>query len=219
MYDVLFQYGSITIRTFNIFLALAFFLSGGFLLRFINRRKMNLSFLSRHFLFFFFGMLIGGRLFHIFEHLSFFIKNPLDIFFIWDLQFSFFGVLYGLLAPLFFVTRRAREDFWGWFDASILAMILAMSLIHIGHFFNGTQYGIPTNLPWGIAFDTQNIRFFHPIHPTQLYSSITSFILFFYFLKKIKRTHLSGVIGSMALMFYSLAMLGIDFLRATSPLF
>ena len=180
---------------------------------------MSLSFLSRYFLLFFFGMLIGGRLFHVFEHIAFFIKNPLDVFFIWDFQFSFFGVLYTLLVLLFFITRRAREDFWAWFDAAVLSLIAAMFLIHIGHFFNGTQYGIPTSLPWGIAFDAQNIRFFHPIHPTQLYSSLLSLIFFIHFLKKSKRTHLSGVIGSMALMFYSLSMLGIDFLRATSPLF
>ncbi|MBU0577781.1 prolipoprotein diacylglyceryl transferase [Patescibacteria group bacterium] len=219
MLEILFQYGSVTIKTFNILLALAFVFTGAFVIRYISRQKMDLSFLSRYFLYAFLGMIIGGRIFYVIEHWAVYRIHVTHILFIWDLNFSFFGVLYGLVIALFIIARQTKEDLWSWFDTSVLATLLAMTFIHIGHFFNGTQYGSPTNLPWGISFDTQNIPFINPIHPTQIYAAILALIIFLYALKKSRRIHLSGVAGNLALMLYSLGMFGIDFLHGAPSLY
>jgi phosphatidylglycerol:prolipoprotein diacylglycerol transferase len=213
MFDILFQYGSITIKTFNVILAFAFLMSGVFLIRYAQRQMMNISFIAHNAIFVILAVLIGGRLVYIFENLKLFSSNPIYAFFIWDLHFSFFGILYSIIIALIILARRANEDFWAWFDVSILSILQAMVFIHIGHFFNGSQYGTPTDLPWGIAFDVQNIPYLNPIHPVQIYAFLFTLIVLIYVLKRSKHVHLSGVVGTLALMLYSLGMLGIDFLH------
>jgi phosphatidylglycerol---prolipoprotein diacylglyceryl transferase len=219
MLEILFQYGSITIRTFNVILAFAFLISGMFAIRYAHRRMMNISFLSHSIMYILLAMLVGGRLLYIFENLKLFTASPISAFFIWDLHSSFFGVLYGAVISLLILTRRANEDFWAWFDTCALSILSAMIFIHIGHFFNGTQYGVPTDLPWGIAFDTENIPYLNPIHPVQIYAFLITLIILLYAVRRSKRVHLPGVVGTLALMLYSLGMLGIDFIHGTPSLY
>ena len=215
MYEILLQYGPVTITTFNTLLALGFVVAMIFLLRFIQLKKIKLSFLVDNLIFIIIFPLIGGRIFYIFEHFSVFSQHPLYSFAIWDLGFSAFGVFYTAVIVLFILTRRDREDFWGWVDAFVLSGLTGLFFIHIGHFFNGTDYGSPTDLPWGIAFDTFNIPFTIPIHPVQLYSALITFIIFGFVMRVVKRTHLTGVAGTLAVMLYSLGAFGIDFLHGS----
>jgi len=219
MLEILFQYGPVTLRTFNLFVAIAFFLGGVFLLRCVTRQKMSVSFLAHYFLYFILAALIGGRMGYVFENLSLFMQDPLSSLYVWDLEFSFFGAFLALFLALYFVSRSAREDFWAWSDAFILSNLLALIFIHIGQFFDGMNYGRPTDLPWGITLDTQNIPFISPIHPTQLYSALATLIIFLYAKRYMKHTHLSGMAGSLALMLYALAMLGIDFFHGAPSLY
>ncbi len=219
MYEILFQNALITVRTFNIFLALGFIFTGAFLIRYVNKQKMNLNFLAKYFLHLLSAVIVMGRLFDAIENFAFYKTNPLAFLYIWDLNFSFFGALTGLVITLYFLAKKNREDFWGWLDASILSSLFLMIFIHIGQFFSGANYGLPTNLPWGISFDVTNIPFVSPIHPTQLYAALFTILLLTYSVKKSKRTHLSGISGSLALMFYSIAMLGNDFLHGDPSLY
>ena len=91
--------------------------------------------------------------------------------------------------------------------------MIGLFFIHLGHFFNGTHYGKPTELPWGISFDTFNIPFITPIHPVQIYSALITFVIFSLSMSYVKRIHLSGIVGAFAIMLYSLSAFGIDFLH------
>jgi len=219
MYEILFQNSAITIRTFNIVLALGFLFSGAFLIKYTNRRMMDLSFLSRQVLGIFIGTLVCGRLFYIFENLSFFKESPLYAVFFWDLKFSFFGIIYGLAGLLYYRTRGTQEDFWAWMDAAGFFLMMMLIFVNVGHFFDGSYYGIPTDLPWAISFDTSNIPFVSPIHPTQLYAALLAFVIWAYGTKRAKRIHIFGVVGARMIMLYSIGMLGIDFLHGAPSLY
>ncbi len=213
MYETLFQYGRFTLTTFNVFLALAFILGVVFLVRFIRLKKLNLNFFVHNFIYFITLPLVGGRLVYILEHFSIFKQNPLRILFVWDLGLSAFGILYSTILVLYFFSKRNHEDFWTWLDGFTLSGLVGLFFIHIGHFFNGTHYGKPTDLPWGIAFDTFNIPYLTTIHPTQIYTALIIFIIFSYSIRFVKRTHLGGMAGTLAVMLYSLSAFGIDFLH------
>ena len=215
MHETLFQYGRFTLTTFNVLLVLAFILSVVFLVRFIRLKKLNLGFFVNHFVYFLILPLIGGRIVYILEHFSVFMQNPLRILYVWDLGFSVFGIFYTAILVLYFFSKRNHEDFWGWLDGFALSGLTGLFFIHIGHFFNGTHYGKPTDLPWGIAFDTFNIPYTTPIHPTQLYSALIIFVIFSYSIRSVKRTHLGGIAGTIAIMLYSLSAFGIDFLHGS----
>lgn len=215
MYEVLFQYGPVTLKTFDLLLTLGFVAGTLFMIRFIELKKMKLSFLSKHLLYFLLIPLIGGRLFYAFEHISWIQDNPLSLITFWDMNFSRFGILYSFIIALYFLSRREKEDFWAWLDAFVLSGLVALVFIHIGHFFNGSHYGTLTDMPWGIAFDTFNIPFTKPIHPTQLYSSALSFFTVNYLVRFVKRTHLTGMAGNLGFMLYCLGALAIDFFHGS----
>ncbi len=219
MLEILFQYGNITVRTFNILLTLGFIVTSLFLIRYSLRQKMNVGFLLYSLPYLFLGGVLGGRLLFILENLSMFQGQWFQVLFVWDLRFSFFGIVYGLAITLFTLSKKRKEIIWSWLDAGTLALLIMMTFIHVGYFFSGANYGIPTNLPWGIAFDAQNIRFLSPVHPTQLYGALATLILLFYSIKKDKRIHLPGVTGARGLMVYGFLMTLLDFLHGVPSLY
>ena len=219
MRDILFQNSIITLKTLNILLAAGFLFGGAFCIRYCERHKMNLIFLTRHFPFLLLAAVVGGRLFYAIENWSLFKEMPISLLYIWDLNFSLFGVLFGLVSILFIITRRQKENFWAWIDVTLLTTISVLFFAHIGFFLSGKFYGSPTELPWGIAFEASHIPYITPLHPTQLYAALLTLILIGYSVKRSRRTHLYGVIGTRALMIYCLYMLAIDFLRGDPTLF
>lgn len=213
MYEILFQYGPITIATFNLFLVLAFIVGIIYMVRYIQLKKLRLSFFVNHFIAFVIVPIIAGRIFYIFEHWVLFKERPLQALMFWDLGFSAFGMFYGGIGVLWWLCRKEKQDSWSWLDAFTLSGLAGLFLVHLGHFFKGSHYGLPTDLPWGIAFDSIGIPYTNPIHPTQLYSALLAFILLNYYSRKTKRIHLPGVVSTLAILIYSIGALGIDFLH------
>lgn len=211
MHEILFQYGSITLTTFNALLVVGFLLGSVFMVRYAQFKKLSLRFLVNHLFWFVPAALFGGRLAYLAEHFDFYSHSPLSMLYVWDGGYSAFGVFYMTVGLLAYFCHRDHEDFWSWLDAFVLAGLVGLFFIHLGHFFGGTEYGKPTDVPWGIAFDTFNIPFLTPIHPVQLYSALATFAVFNAGMLRAKRTHLAGVAGTLALMLYSLSAFGIDF--------
>lgn len=114
---------------------------------------------------------IFGRLFHVmFENLTFYYLNPLEVFRFWNGGFVFLGGFLGALASgiLFVLLKKKKElilplmDFY----APILALVYAFG--RMGCFLAGCCYGKYCELPWAIEGR----------HPTQLYAFLWDFMLF-----------------------------------------
>jgi prolipoprotein diacylglyceryltransferase len=213
MHEILLQYGTFALTTFDALLVLAFVLATVFLVRFVQFKKMSLRFFVNRLYWFLPIALAGGRILYLAEHFYAYSANPLSVFYVWDMGFSPLGVFEASILLLVALTRRDHEDFWGWLDVFALTGLVGLFFIHLGHFFDGSAYGTPTDLPWGIAFNNFNIPFQTPIHPTQLYSALATFAVFNVSMVMAKRTHLTGLAGSMGIMLYSICALGIDFLH------
>ena len=180
---------------------------------------MNLAFLTEYFVHVIISSLVGGRIVYVLGNLSEFQHSYPSILYVWDLKFSFFGMLAGAMLALYLAARKKGEDFWAWFDTLFLSTLGMLIFVHIGYFFAGKDYGLPTELPWGLSFQANHIPFVSPIHPTQLYAALITILLLAYSVKKSKRIHLSGVVGNRALMVYCVAMLGIDFLHGAPSMY
>lgn len=219
MLEILFQNSIITIRSLNILLALGFLFTGTFVIRYVNKHKMNLAFVTEYFIHVIVAALVGGRLVYVLTNLAEFQHDYLSVLYVWDLKFSFFGMLAASIATLYFAAHRNKEDFWAWFDAFFLSSLGLLIFVHIGYFLAGKNYGLPTDLLWGISFEATHIPFVSPIHPTQLYAAALTILLLGYSVKQSKRIHLSGVVGAKALMIYSLGMLTIDFFHGSPSIY
>jgi len=165
------------------------------------------------------GLIIGPRLFYVLEHFSFFYKNPLQIFSIWQ------GGLtsYGAFLSIFFMwiyCKKKKLDFSELLDLMAPYIAIAAAIARIGCFFNWDDYGIQSTLPWAIQVSGDIAR-----HPTQLYESIYMLAIFFILLKfksikeKGKSTRFKkllekpGALFLFFLLFYSFFRFFNDFLR------
>lgn len=84
------------------------------------------------------GLLVGGRIgYIIFYHFSFYLKNPIEIFAIWQGGMSFHGGLLGILVAGILFTRKKGVPFWCLADIIIITAPVGLGLGRIGNFING----------------------------------------------------------------------------------
>jgi phosphatidylglycerol---prolipoprotein diacylglyceryl transferase len=116
-----------------------------------------------------FGGLLGAKLLYVGEHLG---SEPLLILLTSRGGMSWFGGLAGGIGA------GVLAIWWhGWPLVPILAaatpgVALGQMFGRIGCFLVGDDYGLPTTLPWGIAFPEGLPPTTVPVHPTQLYEAI-----------------------------------------------
>lgn len=133
----------------------------------------------------FFGLLvgiIGGRMLFVIQNGHLFAGNWIEIFFPWVGGFSLLGTMLALLIFLPIFLRRRGVAVLPFFDLITLYVPLLQGIARIGCFFAGCCFGAnaSSNLLWGVCYA-------HPdslaplgivLHPTQLYSSIASLVIF-----------------------------------------
>jgi phosphatidylglycerol:prolipoprotein diacylglycerol transferase len=101
--------------------------------------------------------------------------HPVQILQIWNGGISFYGALVGGFIALAVVCRRRGIPIMRFGDVIGPPVMLGYAIGRIGCFFNGCCYGRPTTLPWGVRFNDEGY-ITPPSHPTQIYSSILSFL-------------------------------------------
>ncbi|RLC36527.1 prolipoprotein diacylglyceryl transferase [Candidatus Falkowbacteria bacterium] len=128
------------------------------------------------------GGIIGARIYHVFLELPYYLNNPLNTVKFWNGGLAIHGALLFGIIILWLFTKKKKLNFWQ--ISAILApgLALAQAVGRWGNYFNQEIFGKPTNLSWGIPIEPANrmIEFYNAqfFHPTFLYESIGSFIIF-----------------------------------------
>jgi len=127
--------------------------------------------------------IIGARLLYVVENISFFKREPLEIFMITHGGLSFFGGLIGGTIAGIISSKRRKLDLLELVDLFFLYLPLGHAIGRIGCFLNGCCYGKPTALPWGVRFPpysyaAEKFGILHKVHPVQLYNSGMNLIIF-----------------------------------------
>lgn len=208
MFEV-FEIGPFLIWTRLVFLLLGIWLSIEFFLRLSQSAHLSLQHFREYALWYFGAFLLGGRIVALIGEYKVYVRDLLRIFIVWDGNFSFLGGAIGIGLVLFWVTRSSRATFLQWLDVLLPATMFGIAFDWLGQFASGHAYGKPTDLPWGVTYDTINVRYAVPLHPVQLYYAFFFFALTFILL--IVRRHtlragaetLAGIIlGSAATMWF-----------------
>lgn len=167
--------------------------------------------------------LIGGRIYHIFLELPYYLQNPLNVFKIWQGGLAIHGgIIAGIITTYFFAKKNNLNPL---LLASIYAPALALgqAIGRWGNYFNQELYGLPTNLPWGIAIQNahkiKEYSEFTYFHPTFLYESIGNLSIFlilivshYFFLKK-KKENYNYIIIPLYLILYSILRFSLEFIK------
>ncbi len=180
MFPILLQIEPITIYSLWIMLGIGFFASLILINNLVKYRKVKLSFLADNSIVIFFSGLILSRLVFVISNWQYFFadfsfQTMFSFFYIWDKGLSPWGAIAGVYLALYFICKKKNSNFGAWADIFTASIIFAVFFAHLGAFLDGRNYGIPTNLPWGIMIDTS--RYAIPIHPTQIYAAIYSLII------------------------------------------
>jgi phosphatidylglycerol:prolipoprotein diacylglycerol transferase len=159
--------------------------------------------------------LIGSRLMYVLMNISHYLQNPLDILKIWQGGLIFSGGMIFVILVMFLYARRRQLSLLRLGDLWAPAAAVGQGIGRIGCFMAGCCYGRPTGLRWGIIFT-------HPdslaplniaLHPTQLYASLSGFIIFLILLGLNAKKEFEGQVFLWFLILHSTARLLLERFR------
>ncbi|MBU4257430.1 prolipoprotein diacylglyceryl transferase [Patescibacteria group bacterium] len=166
--------------------------------------------------------IIGARLYDVLLELPYYLNHPFDVFKIWQGGLAIHGaIIAGIITIWLFAKKRELNP---WLAASIIVpgLALAQAIGRWGNYFNQELFGKPTGLSWGIPIDLMNrpIEYisYEFFHPTFLYESIGSFIIFivliFLHFLMIKKTIIRYELSVMSYtILYSILRFSTEFIR------
>lgn len=167
--------------------------------------------------------IIGARLYYCLVNFSYYVKHPLEIFYIRQGGLSIHGVIIIGILALYAFSKKYKMSFLKLIDVFLCGTALGQSIGRWGNFFNSEAFGTPTNLPWKLYIPIihrppQYIDFKY-FHPTFLYESIFDFLIFLILLICFKKLSKSpGVLACLYLIMYSIVRIIVEHFRIDSVL-
>jgi phosphatidylglycerol:prolipoprotein diacylglycerol transferase len=89
------------------------------------------------------GGIIGARLFHVADHLTYYFENPLLIPMVWEGGIAVYGAFIGGLVGGFIAVWRSHLDPWPLLDIAAPAMLVGQAIGRLGCLSNGDAWGAP----------------------------------------------------------------------------
>jgi phosphatidylglycerol:prolipoprotein diacylglycerol transferase len=179
------------------------------------------------------GMLLGARIWYVWENWFQFAPNPLAIFKLWEGGMVFYGGFIGGFAGGILFIKIAKLHLAKVMDIMAPGIAIAIGIGRIGCFLNGCCYGRVTNSCIGISFParwTPPAYWDHlqrgwvpegalhslPVIPTQLLSALNLFLIFGILWKLRTRKFFNGFLFTLFIGLYGLQRFTIDFFRQYS---
>lgn len=217
MYPILFKLGPITIYTVGVLHALAIAVAVWWAYRHTQKAGIDpKQFLDLAVIIIVWAV-IGARVFSILfdGSLSGYLRNPHKMLMVWEGGFTFYGgFIFGLAAGVWYVQKH-KWNSWKVADLMAPALALGLTVGRLGCFFSGDSFGKPTNLPWAVTFSSpySAAPTGIPLHPTQIYSVITNFIVFGILLWWQKRQKFQGELFLIFMMLYAVTRSFVEVFR------
>ncbi len=213
MYPLLFSYGVISIGGYGILLGLAFYL--GFL---VGEREFKLNdkdpeLAYKLFLVAIPSGIVGAKIFHIFEHLGEFQRDPVAMIFS-GAGLSVYGGLILALAVSIIIIKRNKESVLRIFDLATPTLALGYAIGRIGcHVAGDGCFGIATDSFLGVSYPNGIVPTSTAVFPVPLFEAFISFIVFFAVLQLRKRELPAGIVFFIYLICNAVPRFLLEFIR------
>lgn len=167
MYPVLFRFGEFEITSFGVLLAIATLVAWQVFARELRVARLSQAAADLAFYAIFWGF-VGAKVSWAIEHVQ---SQPLvdSIFSRGGLSW-FGGFIGGVGSGILFMVRR-QLPLLPTLSAATPALAVGHLIGRLGCFFVGDDYGVPSSLPWAVAFPQGQPPVFERVHPTQLYEA------------------------------------------------
>jgi phosphatidylglycerol---prolipoprotein diacylglyceryl transferase len=167
MYPVLLRIGGLEITSFGVMVALGALAGAWVFGRELEARGLghasNLAFTGL------IAGLVGAKLLWVAEHFG---EEPALDLLTSRGGLSWFGGLVGGVGVGLLVVVYRRWPLIPLLAAAAPAVAVGQMLGRVGCFLVGDDYGLPTRLPWGVAFPEGLPPTIVPVHPTQIYEAV-----------------------------------------------
>jgi phosphatidylglycerol:prolipoprotein diacylglycerol transferase len=95
------------------------------------------------------GAVIGARLFHVMDHISYYAEHPIEIVEVWQGGIAVYGGFIGGVLAGIIAARFYKVPIWPALDAAAFGMLAGQAVGRIGCFINGDAWGAPnTSCPF-----------------------------------------------------------------------
>jgi len=218
MHPEIIRVGGFTISSFGLMIAICFIVGYWLIMSEAKRKNLDDKLISNMFLAAMIGGIVGAKILYIFENvpLSEILSNPLTHLLSRG-GLTFYGGFIGALALVWAMAYRNKINMWVIGDMASPALALAYSIGRIGCLLVGDDYGVPSNLPWAMAFPKGLPPTDIPVHPTQLYEIILMFIAFLFIWRIRILPRPAGWLFSIYLIIAGFERFFIEFMRSTTP--
>lgn len=221
MFPKIFSLGPFTLHTYGLMMALAL-LSGIYIAgRLAPRVGLAREMVWNLGVYMALAGLVGSKLLMIASEWNYYFRNPAQIFSLSTLQAggTFYGGLLLAIAVAAFYIRSQQASFAALADACSPGIALGLVLARLGCFSAGCCWGKPTEVAWGVTFTNPysaqmvGVPLGISLHPTQLYESALSLVVFAALLALWRRRSFPGQIFATFLVLYPTARFFLEFYR------
>lgn len=155
--------------------------------------------------------IIGARLYYVIFEWNQFNGDILKIISIRDGGLAIHGGVIAAVLVGYIYVKIKNIDFFLLSDIIMIFLPLAQSIGRWGNFINNEAHGGETDLPWALIIEGKKY------HPTFLYESISTFLIFLFLFMLYKKKNLNkGIITSIYIVSYSIVRFFIEGLRTDS---
>jgi phosphatidylglycerol---prolipoprotein diacylglyceryl transferase len=226
VYPRLFTLGPVSIPTYGVFAAIALIAGLALAMRAAARLRVAPDAMWNLGLVTIFTAVLGSKLLLVAGHWHDFLSYPLLMLSISvpqtvDSVLTELGL--GLSAGLLYMTLN-RMPWLNTFDAAAPGWALGNSILALGCFFAGCDYGRPTSLPWGVAFHSRWAALWNgtplntKLHPVQLYLCAVQLALCLLLLWWLPKRHQPGEMAGAWMLVSGLTRFFLDFFLGSDRL-
>jgi phosphatidylglycerol:prolipoprotein diacylglycerol transferase len=230
MCPILFKIKNFVISPWGIFVGLGVFCAYLYILNNAKKEGISKDQIDKLALLLLVGGFIGGRILYVILNISYYRYHLIEII-ISRAGFAFYGTIFMGIIIICLYSKLKGLSILKLGDLLAPGVALGESIGRWGCFFYGCCYGKPTSLPWGVHFHPLSpaaLKFGYgtKLHPTQIYSSLTAFIIFIILhilykksLTSEKVTSIQGKVFLTYLLVYSTCRFLLEYLRGDSTPF
>lgn len=224
--SILVTIGPIDIRWYGLLYAVGLLVAYRFMVREARRRTLDERLILDGLIIISIAALAGGRLYHVIDAWDrLYAANPLAaIIPPYEGLGAPGGLITGTIA-LIVIIRRWRQEPWSWVDVAGPAILVMQAIARWGNWFNQELYGVPTDLPWGLAIDCAHRAVsvscaavgeatrFHPLFLYESLSGLAGALILPALGERLKGRLIPGMVGLGAVAWYSATRLALEGLR------
>jgi len=208
VHPIAFELGPLTVRWYGVMMALAF-IAG---LWTASRRGLRYGVPADKILdigpWLIVGTIVGARALHVATYWNEeFAGHPFwEVFAVWKGGLVFYGGLIGASLAGILYARLKHIPLWKLADVLAPSIALGYVFGRIGCFLNGCCYGSSCSLPWAVTYPEGNLNGAptFPVHPSQLYDSLLSLLLYIGLAWLYRRKKFDGQVFAAYLLCYAI---------------